>query len=82
MGCDGGSIPTRREQVKTKKKDERMDQESIARNKWLECSLSSQPLTEPIVSDKLGNLFNKSVLLEALLNNTLEGYDHIRSLKV
>lgn len=82
MGCDGGSIPTRQEQVKTRKKEKRLDDESDSSSKWKVCSLSSLPLKAPIVCDRLGNLFNKSVLLEAMISKSLDGYPHIRSLKV
>ena len=34
---------------------------------WTTCPLSRRPLSQPIVSDSLGNLYNKDAILEFLL---------------
>ncbi|KAK5578862.1 hypothetical protein RB653_008537 [Dictyostelium firmibasis] len=85
MGLDGGTIPTRCELVKTKKKEVKVfDKDQVDYGKWFLCSLAQNTLSEPIVIDDLGNLFNKDNILEALLNGTLEtskNFSHIRSLR-
>jgi hypothetical protein len=82
MGCDGGSIPRRDEMVRMKKKDPKVDETEKLRIKWLLCAISDEPLKEPIVCDFLGNLFNKEALINRLLEKKMEGFSHIRSLKV
>ncbi len=55
-------------------------QQAIAKSKF--CSLSSEPLIQPIVACELGNLFNKEAILTALLNKSLPAsFSHIRGLK-
>jgi len=68
MGGDGGSIPTRIELVRTKKRDERLAKEIEDAIKWAACALSQEKLREPIVADELGRLYNKSAILEWLLD--------------
>ncbi|EGD75274.1 hypothetical protein PTSG_06927 [Salpingoeca rosetta] len=67
MGADGGTIPTRDELVKVKKKDVKEDPSIKWAAKWKHCAVSSQPLREPIVACELGQLFNKEDLMKALL---------------
>ncbi|KAN0024569.1 hypothetical protein ACTFIV_008977 [Dictyostelium citrinum] len=85
MGLDGGTIPTRCELVKTKKKEVKVfDKDQVDFGKWFLCALAQNTLSEPIVLDDLGNLFNKDNVIEALLNGTLEtskNFSHIRSLR-
>ena len=72
MGNDGGSIPKRRELVKeaarlqtaSEVKESKQEQQE---HRWKTCILSQQPLKPPIVSDWLGNLYNKYAILEYLL---------------
>ncbi|KAJ9302247.1 hypothetical protein DTO271G3_1113 [Paecilomyces variotii] len=72
MGNDGGSIPTRRELVKeaarnpttTQVKEAQREQQEHA---WTNCPLSHKPLTRPIVSDSVGNLYNKDAIIKFLL---------------
>ena len=72
MGNDGGSIPKRRELVKeaarlqtaSEVKESKQEQQE---HRWKTCILSQQPLKPPIVSDWLGNLYNKDAILEFLL---------------
>uniref|UniRef100_J3MBV4 Uncharacterized protein n=1 Tax=Oryza brachyantha TaxID=4533 RepID=J3MBV4_ORYBR len=46
------------------------------------CALSGEPLAAPAVADRLGNLFNKEALVEALLHKRLpKALSHIRGLK-
>merc|ERR1712137_578425 len=76
---DGGSIPKREELVKLKKRKERDEQN---RNKWGLCAFSKQPLVAPIVACKLGYLYNKTAILEALLEGNLPSeFSHIKKAK-
>ncbi|CAI7604591.1 Zinc finger RING/FYVE/PHD-type [Penicillium manginii] len=72
MGNDGGSIPTRRELVREAarapttaqlKETQREQQEHF----WATCPLSHKALARPIVSDSVGNLYNKDAVLQFLL---------------
>jgi len=80
--CDGGSIPTRCELVKTKKKQERADPNEITRVKWTLCALSKEPLTPPIVACPQGQLFNKEAVIMHLLQKTLpSAFSYIKGMK-
>lgn len=86
MGNDGGSIPDRRDLVRSKPKAEQADKANQTRARWFSCALSKRPLREPIVSCALGKLYNKDALLEYLLDRGAYGdgeeiCGHIRSLK-
>ncbi|KAI0319909.1 DUF602-domain-containing protein [Amylostereum chailletii] len=86
MGNDGGSIPDRRDLVRSKPKAEQADKANQTRARWFFCALSKKPLQEPIVSDPLGKLYNKDAILEFLLDRGAYGdgeeiCGHIRSLK-
>jgi len=82
MGCDGGSIPTRCELVKVKKKTERADPLQMNRFRWTLCALSKEPLKSPVVCCPLGNLFNKEAVITHLLQKTMpEAFSYIKSLK-
>jgi len=86
MGNDGGSIPDRRDLVRTKPKAEQADKANQTRARWFFCALSKRRLEEPVVSCALGKLYNKDALLEYLLDKTAYGdgeeiCGHIKSLK-
>ncbi|KAH7103193.1 DUF602-domain-containing protein [Auriculariales sp. MPI-PUGE-AT-0066] len=86
MGNDGGSIPDRRDLVRSKPKAEQADKNNQLIARWFFCALSKKPLQEPIVSCALGKLYNKDALLEYLLDKSAYGdgaeiCGHIRSLK-
>lgn len=86
MGCDGGTIPKRDELVKTKKKDSKIDKTEQLIANWYYCALSKTPLKRPIVSCKLGKLYNKDAIIQYLLNRKLYGdgdkiCKHILSIK-
>lgn len=78
MGNDGGSIPTRRELVKssaaalstTQVKEIQTEQQE---HYWSTCALSHQQLRLPVVSDALGTLYNKDEVLDYLLDVGKEG---------
>ncbi|KAK7036483.1 Replication termination factor 2 [Paramarasmius palmivorus] len=86
MGNDGGSIPDRRDLVKSKPKAEQADKANQTRARWFFCALSKRPLQEPVVSCALGKLYNKDAILEYLLDKSTYGdgekiCGHVRSLK-
>lgn len=64
------------------KKPDKIDPNEQRLSKWLNCALSNEPLREPCVVDKLGNIFNKEALVEALLGKKLpKEFGHIKGLK-
>ncbi|MFH4979607.1 hypothetical protein AB6A40_006316 [Gnathostoma spinigerum] len=84
MGADGGTIPKRCELVKNKKKKEKINRDIKNASKWRNCKLSQEPLKRPIVACKLGGLYNKEAVLEAILTKKLsqsQCAEHIHSLK-
>ncbi|KAF8741337.1 hypothetical protein RHS02_03472, partial [Rhizoctonia solani] len=86
MGNDGGSIPDRRDLVRTKAKAEQADKNNLILAAWFFCALSKRPLQEPIVSCVLGKLYNKDAMIEFLLDRTSYGdgeeiCGHVKSLK-
>jgi len=86
MGNDGGSIPDRRDLVRTKPKAEQADRANQTKAKWFFCALSKRKLQEPIVSCALGKLYNKDSIIEFLLDRSIYGdgeniCGHVRSLK-
>lgn len=86
MGNDGGSIPDRRDLVKTKAKAEQADKQNQIVAKWFFCALSKRPLQDPVVSCELGKLYNKDAIVEYLIDKTVYGdgariCGHVKSLK-
>eukprot|EP00051_Salpingoeca_urceolata_P026417 m.477233 g.477233 ORF g.477233 m.477233 type:complete len:292 (-) comp20783_c0_seq1:691-1566(-) len=87
MGCDGGTIPTRDELVKVKKKPVKLDPLFDLAAKFKHCAFSGQPLREPMVGCELGRLYNKEAILSLLLNRDSVSKEqativsHIKSLK-
>ena len=72
MGNDGGSIPTRRELVKSAATQPstaqlKETQASLLEYHWSTCALSQKPLIKPIVSDGAGDLYRKDAVLEFLI---------------
>ncbi|EFO19832.2 hypothetical protein LOAG_08659 [Loa loa] len=84
MGADGGTIPKRCELVKKKKKKEKLDKNVANTTRWRLCRLSQEPLKRPIVACRLGNLYNKEEVLNAILSKKIGEYEvamHIRGLR-
>lgn len=83
MGADGGTVPTRAELVKTKKKLKKDDPKFVNEGKWTRCSLTQEPLCEPVVVCELGNLYNKEAVIQKhlLAEHKLPAFSHIRRLK-
>jgi hypothetical protein len=74
MGNDGGSIPKRRELVKSAPTAPTASQLKASLQErlsyaWSTCPLSRTPLRPPIVSDSGGNLYNKDAVLQFLLSS-------------
>ncbi|PWY69570.1 DUF602-domain-containing protein [Aspergillus heteromorphus CBS 117.55] len=73
MGNDGGSIPTRRELVREAARTPSTAQVKEAQREqqehsWTTCPLSHKQLQRPVVSDSVGNLYNKDAVLTFLLS--------------
>lgn len=89
MGCDGGTIPKRQEIVKNKQKDAVRDKNVDLSAKWQFCALSGLRLKRPIVACQLGRLYNKTAIIEYLLDYKTANkpttfspvVSHIKSLK-
>ena len=82
MGNDGGSIPDRTSQIRVKKRKRRINKVEIQKTKSNLCSMTKEQLRKPIVGDRLGQLYNKTSVIEYLLNkNKPKGFEHIKSLK-
>ena len=82
MGNDGGSIPDRTSQIRVKKRKRRINRMEIQKTKSNLCSMTKEQLRKPIVGDRLGQLYNKTSVIEYLLNkNKPKGFEHIKSLK-
>lgn len=64
------------------KKPDKVDPNEQRLSKWTTCALSFEPLRHPCVVDRLGHVFNKEALVEALLEKKLpKAFGHIRGLK-
>ena len=82
MGNDGGSIPDRTSQIRVRKRKRRINKAEIQKTKSNLCSMTKEKLRKPIVGDRLGQLYNKTSVIEYLLNkNKAKGFEHIKSLK-
>jgi len=85
MGCDGGTIPTRDELVKLKKKPEQRDKDGHRLYKWQHCAITQEPLRKPVVACEMGRLYNKESIIELLLNkdrsNAPANTEHLEKLK-
>ena len=82
MGNDGGSIPDRTSQIRVRKRKRRINKLEIQKSKSNLCSMTKEKLRKPIVADRLGQLYNKTSVIEFLLNkNKRQGFEHINSLK-
>ncbi len=82
MGNDGGSIPDRTSQIRVRKRKRRINKAEIQKTKSNLCSMTKEQLRKPIVADRLGQLYNKTSVIEYLLNkNKAKGFEHIKSLK-
>ncbi|XP_058754133.1 uncharacterized protein LOC131627312 [Vicia villosa] len=85
-GGDGGATGAESRDCYLKmyaeKKPDKVDPNEQRLSKWQNCALSNEPLREPCVIDKLGNIFNKEALVEALLGKKLpKEFGYIKGLK-
>ncbi|KAL5056902.1 hypothetical protein RYX36_028506 [Vicia faba] len=53
------------------KKLDKVDPNETRLSKWKNCIFSDEPLREPFVIDKLGNILNKEAVVKALLGKKL-----------
>ncbi|KAL7421944.1 Replication termination factor 2 [Cryptotrichosporon argae] len=72
MGADGGSIPDRRDLVRTKAKSEQTDK-ALLRELYFLCALSKRVLAKPVVADPLGKIYNKEAIVEWLIDKSRYG---------
>ncbi|OAY31429.1 replication termination factor 2 [Manihot esculenta] len=64
------------------KKPDKVDPNEQRLSKWVNCALSNEPLTQPCVIDRLGNIFNKEALVQALIGKRLpKEFGYIKGLK-
>ncbi|CAN6202285.1 unnamed protein product [Urochloa humidicola] len=64
------------------KKPDKADPNETRLSRFTCCALSGEPLAAPAVADRLGNLYNKEALVEALLHKRLpKALSHIRGLR-
>mmetsp|Transcript_8610 Transcript_8610/g.13334 ORF Transcript_8610/g.13334 Transcript_8610/m.13334 type:complete len:191 (+) Transcript_8610:17-589(+) len=80
MGNDGGSMAYRSELVKLKKKKEVVDKGEAAKMKSTLCTLSKEPLKQPVCVCRLGNLYNWDEVVKRLVEKTLP-LPHIKKMK-
>jgi hypothetical protein len=85
MGGDGGVIASNRRFMRgyrdPNERKENLTKVQTQLKSQL-CALSSNPLVEPIVADELGNLFNKEIILNVLIEKKLNPlFSHIRGMK-
>ena len=81
-GNDGGSMPHRTEMVKLKPKEIVIDKKQSAKARATLCTLSKAKLNKPIVTCKLGRLYNKIQVIKKLVTKNIpEEFKYIRGLK-
>lgn len=86
-GGDGGSTCAESRDcylnMYSSKKPDKVDPNEARLSKFTTCSLSNEPLNPPIVVDRLGNLFNKEALVQALIHKKQlpKEFAHVRGLK-
>ncbi|CAN1224221.1 Replication termination factor 2 [Linum grandiflorum] len=85
-GGDGGATGAESRDCYLKmyaeKKPDKVDPNEQRLSKWVNCALSYETLRQPCVIDRLGNVFNKEALVEALIGKKLpKAFGHIKGLK-
>lgn len=80
MGCDGGSIPKRKEVVKNKERQPRKQRAAgvDCAERWKQCAICDWILKKPIVAGHYGHLFCKECIIEFLIEvrrDSLQSYD-------
>lgn len=85
-GGDGGATGAESRDCYLKmyaeRKPDKVDPNEQKLSKSANCALSNEPLREPCVIDRLGNVFNKEALVEALLGKKLpKEFGYIKGLK-
>jgi len=77
MGCDGGSIPRRRELVTLAKNAPKVDK---TETEWSYDAHTNEPLKAPICADRVGRLYNLESCVQAVVDG--EGWEGVRRRKV
>lgn len=69
MGCDGGTIPQRKEIVKNKERQPRQERHCNTKewDRWMQCAISNYSLRNPVVAGHYGHLFSKEALMQHYL---------------
>ncbi len=82
MGNDGGSIPRRREVVKSKKREVKAETHEVARAKARLCALTKEPLGgKHVVVCRLGLLYNKEEVIKKMIEKAMpKVFRHIRKI--
>lgn len=83
MGNDGGSIAKRRDLARSQKKTKRLDKAAKRTIKASICCISAEPLQKPVVACRLGKLFSKEAILEAMVGKSkkMKEFGYIKGLK-
>jgi hypothetical protein len=82
MGNDGGSIPKRCDLVKEKEKERRIDYLQINKARSSFCAISNERLRVPVVGCRMGYLYLKEKVYEAILKKTIpRAFRHIKKLR-
>jgi hypothetical protein len=85
MGCDGGTInASRADLVKVRKIEKHVNDKDTAQGvvRFTTCAISQEPLKQPVVACRMGNLYNKEAILEYLLSKApIPRFAHIKTLK-
>jgi hypothetical protein len=83
MGNDGGSIAKRRDLARSQKKTKRLGKAAKRTINATICSISAEPLQKPVVACRLGRLFNKEAVLEAMVGKAkkMREFRYIKGLK-
>ena len=78
MGNDGGSIPKRSEVVKQKKRAFKLEKVAVGSGV---CSLTKEPLKQPLVACKRGLIYNKESLMKLMVDKAVPyAFRHIKRL--
>ncbi|GMT00543.1 hypothetical protein PENTCL1PPCAC_22717 [Pristionchus entomophagus] len=82
MGADGGTIPKRCELIKRRRRRRKLNKKFLRSCQMSTCQMSQQKLKKPIVADRLGRMYSKEAVIEAILNKTIpQSCIHIKGMK-
>lgn len=82
MGNDGGSIPGRKDLVREKPKEIKIDNEILAKARAKFCAMTKQRLNPPLAVCRLGLIYNYEEVLNLMMEKKIpHEFAHLRSLK-